>query len=132
MGLLDIWVGCFNIAPEVVNAKQHSYAVDYWALGVIIYELMMGKRPYSGTNRKEYKEKLLSTNVQVKECPWSDEAKDIINLLLQRKEENRLGSRDNIEVRSHPWFKSIMWNDLENMRISAAFSPNSVIQFNLD
>jgi serine/threonine protein kinase len=132
VALLVIWVLFSKKAPEVMSSKQHSYSVDYWALGVIIYELMMGKRPYAGINRKEYKERLLSNNVQLKECPWSDEAKDIINRLLQRKEEERLGHRDSSEVRSHPWFKSINWNDLENMRLTAPFVPNSVYIGNLD
>jgi ribosomal protein S6 kinase beta len=89
----------------------------------------MGKRPYAGINRKEYKERLLSSNVKVNECPWSDEAKEIVNRLLQRKEEDRLGYRDNNEVKSHPWFKSINWNELESMRMTAPFIPVSVNLF---
>jgi len=40
------------MAPEVMLRKAHSYTVDYFALGVIAFELMMGKRPYQGANRK--------------------------------------------------------------------------------
>ena len=40
------------MAPEVMMKKSHSFAVDYFALGVIAYELMLGKRPYQGANRK--------------------------------------------------------------------------------
>jgi len=43
------------MAPEVMQRKSHSYTADYFALGVITYELMLGKRPYLGANRKEIK-----------------------------------------------------------------------------
>jgi serum/glucocorticoid-regulated kinase 2 len=40
------------MAPEVMTRQNHSFEVDYYALGVILYELMMGKRPYQGRSRK--------------------------------------------------------------------------------
>ena len=67
----------------MVNSKPHGFSADFWALGVILYELMYGKRPYSGIHRKEYKEKISSTFIQIKpgEQPkdWSVESVDIIN-----------------------------------------------------
>jgi len=91
---------------------------------------MMGKRPYPGVNRKDYKERLLSTQVLVTECPqgWSDNAKDIINKFLARKEEERLGSRDTKGIKTHPWFSDINWNDLENQRSQAPYIPTSVMK----
>ena len=44
------------MAPEVMCRQSHSYAVDYFAMGVIIYEFMLGKRPYYGRNRKEIRD----------------------------------------------------------------------------
>ena len=90
---------------------------------------MMGKRPYAGINRKDYKERLLSTQVLVTECPqgWSEDAKDIVNKFLARKEEERLGSRDIKVIKSHPWFRDINWNELENLRVQAPYIPISVM-----
>jgi serine/threonine protein kinase len=120
-------------APEVICATQHGFAADYWALGVIIYELMMGKRPYAGINRKEYKERLLSTLVQVsrdeKPNDWSEEARDIINNLLQRKEHMRLGHKGAQSVKDHPWFKDIDWDKLIQHKITPPFIPTSVFIF---
>ena len=45
------------MAPEAIINKPHDFAADYFALGVIVYELMIGERPYQGANRKEIKEK---------------------------------------------------------------------------
>jgi len=48
------------MAPEVMCRQNHSFVVDYYAMGVITYELMMGKRPYAGRNRKEIRDQILS------------------------------------------------------------------------
>jgi serine/threonine protein kinase len=71
------------MAPEVMCAQNHSFAVDYFALGVIAFEFMNGYRPYLGKSRKEIKELILAKQVQIKqnEVPpeWSIEAADFIN-----------------------------------------------------
>jgi serine/threonine protein kinase len=74
------------MAPEVMNRKEHSFGVDYFALGVIAYEFMLGRRPYLGKDRKEIKENMLSKQAQVRidELPykWSPHAIDFINRVL--------------------------------------------------
>ena len=71
------------MAPEVMNRQTHTYAVDFFALGVIAYELMLAKRPYMGANRKEIKEAMLSrqAGVRVDQLPfrWSPHVLDFIN-----------------------------------------------------
>jgi hypothetical protein len=101
--------------------------VDYFALGVIGYELMNGFRPYQGKNRKEIKEKMMSKQVQVKkeQIPkdWSVESADFINRLLQRKPINRLGLRGCMEVKEHLWFKDFDWKGLYLYKLKAPFIP---------
>lgn len=88
---------------------------------------MNGKRPYAGIHRKEYKEKLSTTFVQIKpgEQPpeWSLESVDLINGLLQRKEELRLGSKGIDKIKDHPWFKDIDWDQLLAQKIPPPFVP---------
>lgn len=48
------------MAPEVMCRQNHSYSVDYFAVGVIVYEFMLGKRPYVGRNRREIRDSILS------------------------------------------------------------------------
>ena len=71
------------MAPEVMCRKNHSYTADYFALGVMAYEFMLGRRPYMGRNRKEIRDQILSKQVQLKkeDIPprWSYEAADFIN-----------------------------------------------------
>lgn len=115
------------IAPEVMCRQNHGVAVDYFAVGVIGYECMYGKRPYVGKNRKEIRDHILSKQVQIRrnEVPpgWSLEAADFINKLIQRKPINRLGLNGPEEVKNHVWFKDYKWDDLLNRRFKSPFIP---------
>ncbi len=63
--------------------QNHNIAVDYYALGVIAYEFMIGKRPYLGKNRKDIRDAILAKQVYVRtiEIPqgWSEESADFVN-----------------------------------------------------
>lgn len=63
--------------------QDHNFCVDYYAVGVIAYELMLGKRPYQGRTRKEIRDQVLAKQVQVhpQEMPedWSIQAMDFVN-----------------------------------------------------
>lgn len=71
------------MAPEVMCANNHGIAVDYFALGVFVYEFMMGKRPYLGRSRREIKEQILSRQACIKQIDvpmgWSLDAADFAN-----------------------------------------------------
>ena len=115
------------MAPEVIFAQNHSFAVDYFALGVIGYEFMKGVRPYNGRTRREIKEKIMSNQVRIikDEIPkgWSMESADCINRLIQRKPSNRLGYRGATELKEHSWFKYYAWKDLYLGKIKSPFIP---------
>lgn len=93
------------MAPEVMCRKSHGIAVDYFALGVMVHEFMLSKRPYNGRNRKEIKDSILARQAQLKRSDiplgWSLEAADFVNKLLQRKPENRLGFNGPHDVKNH-------------------------------
>ena len=115
------------MSPEVIVGHNHNQVVDYFALGVLTYEFMMGKRPYTGKNRREIKEKIIATQfiISKNNIPdgWSFDAADFINKLLQRKPANRLGLRSAKEVKEHPWIKKYPWVDLYNKKIIPTFKP---------
>ena len=117
------------MAPEVLCSQNHTFAVDYYAVGVIGYEFMKGHRPYRGKNRKEIKENVLSKQVVIskEEIPegWSIESADCINRLLQRKPNKRLGSIGATEIKEHSWFKYYPWKDLYLQRLKSPFIPMS-------
>ncbi|CAD8105813.1 unnamed protein product [Paramecium sonneborni] len=116
------------MAPEVMCRHNHGVAVDYFALGVIVYECMLGRRPYLGRSRQEIREQMLAKQAVIKrqEIPpgWTLEAADFTNKLLQRKPQNRLGNNGPDEVKEHPWFRDFSWEKLITKQIIAPFIPN--------
>lgn len=116
------------MAPEVMCRQNHTIAADYFAVGVITYEFMMGRRPYLGRNRKEIRDAILARQAQVKpmEIPegWSVEAADFANRLLQRKPVNRLGFHGAAEVQAHPWFYEFPWTQLKAKAVTPPFVPD--------
>ena len=121
------------MAPETIFGEKHGYASDYFSLGVICYEMMMKRRPYSGMNRQEIKEKMANEFVQIKDKEiqegWSTEFAQYVNKLLEKKEENRLGYNGIEELKSHPWLKYFNWKDLYLMKEEAPFIPTKKIIF---
>ena len=121
------------MAPEVMKAKNHSYTVDFFALGIIGYEFMLGRRPYNGPSRREIKEQMLSKNVEItlNEIPngWSEDAADFFNRLLQRKPECRLGYKGIWELKQHRWMKYFPWDKLINKELESPFIPEKKDNF---
>ena len=115
------------MSPETIFKKEHSYASDFFSLGVICYEMMMKRRPYLGRNRQEIKEKMENEFVQIKENEipkgWSTDVADFINKLLEKNEENRLGFKGIQELKCHQWLKCYDWKNLYLMKIKAPFVP---------
>ena len=117
------------MSPEVMSGSNHSFSADFFAIGVIGYEFMMGKRPYNGKDRKEIKNKMLSKKIILKKSDmkkgWSIESLDFINQLLERKPEFRLGNKNGIkELIEHPWLKYYLWEELEKKELPAPFIPD--------
>lgn len=116
------------MAPEVMCRQNHGVAVDYFALGVICYEFMTGRRPYPGKSRKEIRDLVLAKQVQLlrSEIPenWSFESADFINKLLQRKPLTRLGLNGPQEVKQHPWMAAFPWAKLLDKSLTAPFLPS--------
>lgn len=102
------------MAPEILARKNHSYSVDYFAIGIIVHECILGFRPYSGKTRKDYRQQVYAKQARIKRnhvssSEWSDEAIDFCNQLIQRKTCKRLGENSINEILSHSWLKDVDW-----------------------
>ena len=123
------------MAPEVLFILNHSFPADFFALGVIGFEFMMGFRPYNGRNRKEIKDVILNTQAKINmnKVPygWGKDSVDFINRLLERKVKNRLGAKKGIcELKEHKWFNDVNWDELKLKKIKAPFIPKGEENFN--
>ena len=114
------------IAPEVLFNQNHSYTADYFAVGVIGYELMLGYRPYNGKDKQDIKFDILSHQVKItkKEKPenWSKESIDFINKLIERKKDKRLGANGIKEIKEHKWFLNFDWANLYFQKLKNPFA----------
>lgn len=121
------------MAPEVMCRQNHGVTVDYFALGVIVFECIFGFRPYRGKSRKEIRDQILAKQVKIRrhDIPpgWTVEACDFANKLLQRKPHQRLGLNGPLEVKNHPWFDGFPWHKLDTKQIEAPFVPDQVDNF---
>ena len=117
------------MAPEVMCRQNHNIEVDYFAMGVICYECMMGKRPYLGRSRKEIRDQILAKQVKItmEDIPrgWSVEAADFANRLIQRKPARRLGVNGPSEIKAHPWLRGFPWDKQAKKQIEPPFKPNT-------
>ena len=104
------------MAPEVLFRQNHSFESDFFAIGVILFELMLHRRPYLGDDRVSYKEQILSEQVVLKKQDvsdsWNLEAAHFINLCIRRRPQSRLGINGVVELKSHVWFKDFDWKAL--------------------
>ncbi|GIL96732.1 hypothetical protein Vretimale_2539 [Volvox reticuliferus] len=104
------------LAPEVINAAGHGPGVDWWSLGILIFELMYGTTPFRGSRRDETFDNIIKSPLRFPSKPViSDEGRDLIEKLLIKDVGRRLGTRTGAnEIKAHPWFKGINWALLRN------------------
>lgn len=123
------------MAPEVICRLNHTVVADYFALGVIVYEFMLGKRPYLGKTRRDIRDAMLAKQVQVNisDLPsgWNPKVCDFVNRLLQRKPQNRLGFLGAKEIKEHPWLEGINWEQVFNKTWNSSFTPENKDNFDL-
>ena len=115
------------LAPEVLCNVNHNFSIDYYAVGIITYELMYGHRPYLGKNKHEVKQLILTRQAEIDydDLPdgFSNDIADFINKLIQRKPKNRLG-KDNInQVIDHPWLMGFDWENVKKKILKAPYIP---------
>ncbi|KAH9963166.1 Pkinase-domain-containing protein [Russula dissimulans] len=104
------------IAPEVIRNSGHTSAVDWWTLGILIYEMIYATTPFKGRERNDTFNNIIGLSVHFKESPkLTPTGKDIVSRLLDKEENTRLGSKTGAsEVKQHKWFSKINWGLLRN------------------
>lgn len=113
------------IAPEIIQSKGHNKAVDWWALGVLIYEMLVGYPPFYDEQPFGIYEKILSGKIEW-ERHMDPIAKDLIKKLLVNDRTKRLGNMKNgaDDVKRHRWFKHLNWNDVYNKKLKPPILPD--------
>eukprot|EP00301_Raphidiophrys_heterophryoidea_P024975 c8265_g1_i1.p1 GENE.c8265_g1_i1~~c8265_g1_i1.p1 ORF type:complete len:517 (+),score=123.84 c8265_g1_i1:263-1813(+) len=111
------------MSPEVVSMKQGSQPADWWALGVVLYEMAFGSHPFAASSKEESNAKVVSHEV-VFPSRASDELKSLLRHLLTRDTSNRLGANGGIaQLKAHTFFEHIDWEAMYRRDIRPPFTP---------
>lgn len=105
------------LPPEIVSSQQHDITADYWSLGAVVYEFLVGVPPFHGETETETFSNILNYEIDWSELEeFSPEARDFIHGLLQINPKKRLGANGIQEIMKHPWFASIDWDNIVNLK----------------
>ena len=113
------------LAPEVILNEGHDWAVDYWALGVLIYEMTAGSPPFYADDPMEVYEKILSGHVPIP-SNFSRGLADIVKKLLKTYQSKRLGrTKGGVgSIMKHKWFSGFDWDALFHKTMDVPIHPS--------
>jgi serine/threonine protein kinase len=106
------------IAPEVLFGQNYSGISDVYSLGVILFEIIEGRRPYVVTSRKQLLQNYVNFKFEMKRKQFGEIVLDFVKKCLV-KNKFRLGAKDFQEIKKHRWFREFDWNKLSEKRIDS-------------
>jgi len=112
------------LAPEIIQSKGHGKAVDWWALGILIFEMLSGYPPFYDENPFGIYQKILAGKIEFPRH-FDVNAKDLVKKLLLADRTKRYGCLKNgaVDIKSHKWFKGIDWSKALNREMKVPFVP---------
>ncbi|XP_046407304.1 cAMP-dependent protein kinase catalytic subunit 1 isoform X3 [Ischnura elegans] len=112
------------LAPEIILSKGYNKAVDWWALGVLVYEMAAGYPPFFADQPIQIYEKIVSGRVRFP-SHFSSDLKDLLRNLLQVDLTKRYGNLRNAvnDIKTHKWFQTTDWISVFEKKVEAPYRP---------
>ncbi|XP_015244756.1 PREDICTED: serine/threonine-protein kinase N2-like [Cyprinodon variegatus] len=112
------------LAPEVLTENSYTRSVDWWELGVLIYEMLVGESPFPGDDEEEVFDSIVNEEVRYPRS-LSQKSASLMQKLLQKDPELRLGSgeEDAAEIKRHQFFQGMDWDALLAKKMKPPFLP---------
>eukprot|EP01125_Pyxidicula_operculata_P015498 TRINITY_DN5260_c0_g1_i2.p1 TRINITY_DN5260_c0_g1~~TRINITY_DN5260_c0_g1_i2.p1 ORF type:complete len:366 (-),score=78.59 TRINITY_DN5260_c0_g1_i2:1300-2397(-) len=109
------------LAPEILDGKQYGRAVDWWSLGTLIYEMLVGLPPFYNEDVQKMYHQKMTAEVSIPDR-LDESTKDIIRKFLDKNPETRLQNPE--EIKSHPYFSGIDWEKLLARELEPPYKPS--------
>lgn len=112
------------MAPEILMERAYDRSVDWWAFGILIYEMLLGQAPFRGDDEDEIFDAILEDE-PLYPIHMPADSVSILHRLLTRDPSKRLGSgeTDAAEIKAHPFFRDTNWDDMYHKRVPPPFRP---------
>uniref|UniRef100_A0A8C1Q1Y7 Protein kinase C iota type n=1 Tax=Cyprinus carpio TaxID=7962 RepID=A0A8C1Q1Y7_CYPCA len=131
------------IAPEILRGEDYGFSVDWWALGVLMFEMMAGRSPFdivgSSDNPDQNTEDYLFQVILEKQIriprSLSVKAASVLKGFLNKEPKERLGCHPQTgfaDIMAHPFFRNVDWDLMEQKQVVPPFKPNISGEFGLD
>uniref|UniRef100_A0A671MH00 Protein kinase C n=1 Tax=Sinocyclocheilus anshuiensis TaxID=1608454 RepID=A0A671MH00_9TELE len=131
------------IAPEILRGEDYGFSVDWWALGVLMFEMMAGRSPFdivgSSDNPDQNTEDYLFQVILEKQIriprSLSVKAASVLKGFLNKEPKERLGCHPQTgfaDITAHPFFRNVDWDLMEQKQVVPPFKPNISGEFGLD
>lgn len=112
------------LAPEIVKGEDYSFEVDWWALAVLCFEMLTATSPFFHRNKKRLLDNIVNSSPQLKLVTDQDAA-SWISFMLVKDPKMRPGFK---EIKQHPFFKSLNWDDVMNKKCQPGYVPETGIK----
>jgi len=110
------------ISPEMALGKEYGLCIDWWAVGILFYELLTGNAPWK---TKNFIQEIVECTVDFSVAKVSPYLEEMLSGLLEKNPENRLGSTGAKQVKEQRFFNSIVWNAVLTKKIKPPIFPSS-------
>ncbi|XP_061162501.1 atypical protein kinase C-like isoform X3 [Saccostrea echinata] len=123
------------IAPEVLRGEDYDFSVDWWALGVLMFEMLAGRSPFDVVGGAENPDQnsedylfqiILEKTIRIPRS-LSVKAASILKGFLNKNPTERLGCHHETgfnDIQSHPFFRAVQWHELEQKLVTPPYKPN--------